>query len=230
DTIAIDAGGLTSSLSMDAQLKLNSVLLTHQHYDHIRDIPSLLMNFYLRESSVDIYSSQEVYRVLSEYLLNGQVYPEFLKETSTSPANFIPVEPYHTYTIGSHSIFTVRSNHSVPTLGFQIKSADGKKVLYTGDTGPGLDFWQQVSPDLLITEVIASNRYNSFAMEKGHLTPSLLEGELKSFQKAKNYLPQVVLIHLYPDLEDEIKAEIDSVARRLQHNITTGYEGIEISL
>jgi len=230
DTIAIDAGGLTSSLSTGEQLNLNAVLLTHQHYDHIRDIPSLLMNFYLHNSSIDIYSSREVYHSLSGHLMNGEIYPEFLKRTPTSPANFIPVEPYHAYSIGSHTIFTVPSNHSVPTLGFQVASADGKKMLYTGDTGPGLEFWQQVSPHLLITEVISSNRYSAFALEKGHLTPSLLEGELKRFRKVNYYLPQVVLIHLYSDLEDEIKAEIDDVIRNLRHPITIGYEGMEINL
>ena len=231
DTVAIDAGGLTSSLSMGEQLNLKAVLLTHQHYDHIRDIPSLLMNLYLHNSSIDIYASQEVYQVLSGYLMNGDVYPEFFKEGPKGPAAiFIPVEPYRSYTISDYEIFTARSNHSVPTMAFQITSAEGKKVLYTGDTGPGLEFWQQVSPHLLITEVIASNRYNSFALEKGHLTPSLLEGELKIFREVHNYLPQVAVIHLYPDLEDEIKSELNEVIKNLQHPITSGYEGMGINL
>ena len=39
NTVAIDAGGLTSGLSISAQQRLKALLLTHQHYDHIRDIP-----------------------------------------------------------------------------------------------------------------------------------------------------------------------------------------------
>ena len=37
DVLAIDAGELTSSLSMSEQQKLKAILLSHQHYDHIRD-------------------------------------------------------------------------------------------------------------------------------------------------------------------------------------------------
>jgi len=57
DALAIDAGGLTSSLSFETQQKLNAILLTHQHYDHVRDIPMLAMNFALRDSRVLEYSN-----------------------------------------------------------------------------------------------------------------------------------------------------------------------------
>ncbi|GAH38128.1 unnamed protein product, partial [marine sediment metagenome] len=56
DTLAIDAGGLTSSLSFPAQQKLKAILLTHQHYDHIRDVPAIAMNFYLAGATINIYS------------------------------------------------------------------------------------------------------------------------------------------------------------------------------
>ena len=41
DILALDAGGLTSTLTVKAQKKLKGILLTHPHYDHIRDIPAL---------------------------------------------------------------------------------------------------------------------------------------------------------------------------------------------
>ena len=116
------------------------------------------------------------------------------------------------------------------TLGYQITSIDGKTLFYTGDTGPGLECWQQVSPQLLVIGVIGSNRYEAFAREKGHLTPCLLEQELTNFRKLKDYLPQVVLVHLYPDLEEEIKTEIDVVTKSLNHPITIAYEGMQIDL
>ena len=45
--IALDAGALTSSLSFEAQRKLRAIFLTHQHYDHVRDIPAIAMNLFL---------------------------------------------------------------------------------------------------------------------------------------------------------------------------------------
>ena len=52
DILAIDAGGLTSSLSFPAQQNLKAILLTHQHYDHIKDIPTIAMNFGLSEATI----------------------------------------------------------------------------------------------------------------------------------------------------------------------------------
>jgi ribonuclease BN (tRNA processing enzyme) len=77
DVLAIDAGSLTSSLTFPEQQNLKAVLLTHQHYDHVRDIPALGMNFYLYEKTIEIYSIRPVYEVLSAHLLNNVLYPDF---------------------------------------------------------------------------------------------------------------------------------------------------------
>ncbi|MBA7689317.1 hypothetical protein ES703_97823 [subsurface metagenome] len=125
----------------------------------------------------------------------------------------------------------VRVNHAVPTVGYQITSPDGKIVFYTGDTGPGLaGCWENVSPQLLITEVTATNKYEEFAKESGHLTPSLLKQELTSFRKLKGYLPQVVVVHMNPDMEGEIETEIAAAADDLNHPISVGYEGMQLHL
>jgi ribonuclease BN (tRNA processing enzyme) len=104
-------------------------------------------------------------------------------------------------------------------------------VFYTGDTGPGLaDCWQYISPRLLITDVTAPDRYEQFARESGHLTPSLLKQELISFRELKGYLPQVVLVHMNPRQEKEIEAEIAPVAKALDNSITLAYEGMQLTL
>jgi len=232
DTLAIDAGGLTSSLSFPAQQKLKAILLTHQHYDHIRDVPAIAMNFYLCGATIDIYSTQPVYNALTTYLLDGKLYPKFLEQPQGNPTiKFTLIEPYQTEQIEGYSILAVRVNHAVPTVGYQITSPDGKVVFYTGDTGPGLaDCWERVAPQLLITEVTATNKYEEFAKESGHLTPSLLKQELTSFRKLKGYLPQVVVVHMNPDMEGEIETEIATVAKALNSSITLAHEGMQLHL
>jgi ribonuclease BN (tRNA processing enzyme) len=116
-------------------------------------------------------------------------------------------------------------------VGYQITSPDGKIVFYTGDTGPGLaDCWQYVSPQLLITEVTAPNRYEEDARKLLHLTPALLKQELIHFQELKGYLPQVVLVHMNPVQEKEIEAEIAVVARSLNNPIRLAREGMLLHL
>jgi len=230
--LAIDAGSLTSSLSFEAQQKLKAVLLTHQHYDHIRDIPTIGMNFYLAQKTIDIYSLQSVYDTLTTHLLNGELYSKFLEKPEDKPTiNFTIIEPGKSVAISGYNILAVPVKHGVPTVGYQVTSPNGKSVFYTGDTGPGLtDCWNLISPQLLIVEVTASDRFKETAGNGGHLTPALLKQELIAFRELKGYLPPVVTVHMSPGLETEIEAEIAAVAAELKSPITLAYEGMRVHL
>ena len=232
DILAIDAGALTSSLSFDAQLKLQAILLSHQHYDHIRDIPAIAINYHLRDMTLEIYSTKYVYELLTTHLLNNEIYPNFLEKPPENPTiRFNILEPGKTVSVLNYSILPVRVNHSRFTVGFEITSNDGKKVFYTSDTGPGLaEVWRQVAPQLLITETTASNSFKDSSVEAGHLTPSLLRKELESFRDIRGYLPRVILVHMNPIEEKEIETEIAEVARDLKADITLGYEGMKTQL
>ena len=232
DVLAIDAGALSSSLSFRAQQRLKAILLTHQHYDHIRDIPAIGINLFTLGRAIDVYATQTVRDVLAEHLLNGTLYPKMLELPETSPAiRFTVVEPYQPLQIEGCSVLPVPVSHSVPTVGYQLSSPSGGVVFYTADTGPGLaDCWEHVSPQLLIIEVTMPDKYEEFARESGHLTPSLLKQELATFRELKGYLPPVVVVHMNPRLEKEIEAEIAVVAKVLNTSITLAYEGMQLRI
>jgi len=232
DILAIDAGGLTSSLSFAAQQELKAVLLTHHHYDHVRDIPTIGMNLALQKRAINIYGTISTYEVLSTHLLDGKLYRKFLEQPEENPTfKFTIIEPGKAEQIEDYSVLAIPVNHVVPAVGYQITSADGKTVFYTSDTGPGLDdCWKDVSPQLLITEVTLPNSYEDFAIVKGHLTPALLKQELINFQEVKGYLPRVVVVHMTPWHEKEIESETVVVAEELGNSITLGYEGMKLCL
>jgi ribonuclease BN (tRNA processing enzyme) len=230
--MAVDAGAITSSLSLEAQQKIRAILLTHQHYDHVRDIPAIAMNLFLSSAKITIYSIPAVRDIVTSHLLDNELYPDFHQRPQHEPTlSFNIIEPYQPKPIEGYSVLAVPVNHSVPAVGYQVTSPDGKIVFYTGDTGPGLaGCWQHVSPRLLIIEVTAPDKYKEGVAESGHLTPSLLGQELTSFREIKGYLPQVVTIHMNPALEKEIASEIAAVARELDCSITMGYEGMQLNL
>jgi ribonuclease BN (tRNA processing enzyme) len=232
DILAIDAGALTSSLSQAAQQKLKAVLLTHQHYDHIRDVPALGINFSLHENTLDIYATRATYNVLTANLLNDIVYPNYMIKPPGKPSlRFRELEAGKEETIAGYTVLPVPVNHAVPTVGYQITSAGGKKLFYTADTGPGLvETWRQISPNLLIIEVTALNKYQDFALQTGHLTPALLGQEMESFREIKGYLPQIVLVHMNPLDEKELKAEIAAATGALKTTIRFGHEGMRLRL
>ena len=87
-----------------------------------------------------------------------------------------------------------------------------------------------MSPHLLITEATAPNKYEESCKDSGHLTPKLLKEELTVFRELKGYLPRVVLVHMNPEVEEEIRAEIAVVTEELNSPITLGYEGMQFDL
>ena len=232
DVLALDAGGLTSGLSFSAQLKLKAVLLTHEHYDHIRDIPTLAINLYLRRASINIYSLSPVADVLKTYLLNDKLYPNFLERPVSAPTlRFTALEPLKPVPIEGYSVMAVPVKHSPFSVGYQITSPDGQVLFFTGDAGPGLaEYWPHVSPQLLITEVTGPRRLDDPMRGSGHLTPNLLKAELIAFRGLKGYLPRVATVHMSPHLEAEIATELAAVAEELHATITVAHEGMELRL
>jgi ribonuclease BN (tRNA processing enzyme) len=232
DVLAIDVGGLSSALSLEEQYRLKAVLLTHQHYDHVRDLPLLAMNLALRGVSVTVYSIPETLDVLGKYQFNEVIYPDFRRRPPGKPAiSFSPVEPHKAQKILGYDVLPVTVRHSVPAVGYQLTSADGKSFFYTGDSGVGLaESWRYVSPQLLITEATAANKYTEWMRGAGHLTPELLERELAEFKKLKGYLPRIVIVHMTPYMEKDIAAEVAAVSKSLDTPITIAYEGMELNL
>ena len=232
DILAIDAGSLASSLSFDDQNKLKAILLTHSHYDHIRDVPAIALNFFYMTKTIPIYSTQNTRDAISNSFFNGEIYPDFTRFPEIKPTvQFSTVEPLKKYDIEGFNVIAVPVNHGGASVGYQVTSLEGQKVFFVADTGPGLtDCWDHVSPELLFIEVTFPNRLKEIAVNSKHLTPIMLEKELAHFKMAKGYLPEVVVVHMDPELEMEIKSEIEVVSRHLSIPISLAYEGMELRL
>ena len=231
-TIAIDVGSLTASLSIEEQRRVKAILITHHHFDHIRDLATFGMNTFMT-GPTNVYALDSVLAVISTHLLNDVLYPDFQNKPSPQkPAlKFCPLEPYKVVPIEGYAVLPLPVNHNVPTVGYQVTAPDKKSMFYTSDTGrnpPSL--WEAVSPGLLITEVTLPDRFESFVQETGHLTPRLLKQELLDFKRARGYLPPVITIHLSPHIEAEIAEEVAQVAKELAADITLGSEGMKVSI
>ena len=232
DILAVDAGSLTPNLSMMEQEHLQAVILSHQHYDHIRDITALGTNLYHSGKSVDVYASSDVLNTLNTHFFTSGIYRNLAEEPKANPTLRLNIlESSHVYHIAEYEITPFPVNHFGITVGFRIISTNGKQVFYTSDTGPGLEeCWKNISPELLIIEVTEDNMSGTGTTNPGHLTPNLLKKEMASFRAIHGYLPDIVTVHMSPQLEEEIKIELSVVADELNCRITPGYEGMEIIL
>jgi ribonuclease BN (tRNA processing enzyme) len=231
DIMAVDAGGLTSSLSFAQQERIKFILLTHGHYDHIRDIPGLALKNSHR--TIEVFATESTHEILLTHLINGVLYPRFnMYPSPESPAlRLHTLKPYRAQTVGAYSVMAVPVIHGLQAVGFQITDGQGKSIFFSGDTGPGLSScWEHIAPQLLILDMFFSNKSAAIAPKPGHLCPSLLRDELIGFRRINGYLPRVVLTHLNPEVEDEIRDEAAQLAKELEADISLAYERMEISL
>jgi ribonuclease BN (tRNA processing enzyme) len=241
-TLAIDAGGLSGGLSLDEQLAVRQVLLTHQHWDHLKDLPGFGYNLLSAAGvagqaplGVDLYGSDAVRRVLGEFL----GIPDFWLSFFERPSADHPVFRYHLvtaatpFTVGAYRVRAIPTTHSVPVLGYEVTDVQGRRLYYTGDNGPGAGrFWTAAMPHLLITECTYSNAMDGADEGRvhGHLTPRQLEAELMIFRSVRGYLPTVALVHLSPFYEAQIRVEVAEVASRLGSSIIVGAEGMQLTV
>jgi ribonuclease BN (tRNA processing enzyme) len=232
--LVVDAGGLTSALSLSEQKKIETVLITHHHFDHTRDLVTLAANagYYWRKQ-LAVYAPRYTLDTVTNCLLNGQIYANFFEYPSKEKPTLIleSIEPYNERTIAGYDVLAVPVRHSVPAVGYQVTSSDGKSLFYTGDTTAGMsDCWQHISPRLLITEVAGPDKYEDWLKKAGHLCPRLLREELIQFRRLNGYLPRVIVIHIGNPYEQEIKEEVGQVAQELEADISLGYEDMKITL
>jgi len=231
--LAIDAGGLTSALSLSQQEKIKTVLLSHHHFDHTRDLITLGANAAYWQGQIVVYALQHTLDVVIPCLLDGKMYINFLEYPDREKPflKFKTIEPYERKAIERYEVLPLPVKHSAPSVGYQVTSSDGKSLFYTGDTGPELSHcWQRVSPQLLITEVCGPNKFEDWLKGVGHLSAKLLKEELVQFKNLKGYLPRVIAIHMALPYEDEIREEVAQVAEELEADISLGYEDMKIVL
>jgi ribonuclease BN (tRNA processing enzyme) len=233
DTVALDAGGLTSSLSLKRQHKIRTVLLTHHHFDHTRDLVMLGANDSVPPSTVEVYGLPDTLEVVYLYLLDGKMYKDYTNWPSPQAPRLKlkPLAAFQPFLIGDLTATPVPVCHSAPAVGYQVTSCSGKSMFYAGDTGPGLaECWKHISPDILFIEVTGLNRMREAMLKLSHMTPELLAEELENFMNIKRYVPRVIVTHVAESLEDELKNELAVVGKQLEIEIEVAYEGLVIEI
>jgi cAMP phosphodiesterase len=213
--LAVDAGALTQSLSLDALLAIDDIVLTHSHFDHVKDVP-LLCDLLVgrRRRPVRVHASPECARALREDVFNGRLWPDFTRiPSAAAPAIEIrPFDPERPFRAGRYTVRPVPVEHPVESVGFII--SDGASAFaVSGDTGPTTRFWERVNAEkrlkALLVELSFPNALQPVADVAGHLTPRTLAGELAKVER--NGFP-VFLYHLKPAHLPALRRELARLA------------------
>ncbi len=211
DGLLLDAGGATAALSLPAQERVESVLLSHAHLDHSVGLAFLADNRALSQERrpVTALALNAVLADLRTHCFNDALWPDFSRlptpENPTVCFRALPAESESR--VGHYSVTPIPVHHTVPASGFVFNDG-GAALAYTGDTGPTVAFWEALRGMTKLKAVFAEcsfpNRMEELAVATGHLTPALLRREL---DKLGASIP-VHVFHLKPAFYEETAEEV----------------------
>lgn len=228
--LALDAGGLTTSLTLQEQERIEAMLVTHRHFDHIKDLVGLAHNNWMVRS-LHIHCIPDVREALQAHVFNDVLWPTMSEQQGPYfPLTWTDISPGLAFDLLGYSILPVEVSHSVPCVGYSI-TREGKSVFYTGDTrGDGNPPWAVLRPDLLLAEVTMASRYEEIANRVGHMTPFSLGRELKAFHAKQGYYPPILAVHINPHHESVIREELAALSQELGASITPAWEGMVVEI
>lgn len=236
--LGLDAGSLVSALDFSEQSLIKALLITHRHFDHTRDIPTLGLARQGDQESIDVYSLGETLESVHDHLIDGDVYPDFTRGLNGTPPKyrFHPVEPGISFQVLDYHVTPVPVPHPVPALGYIVRADSGRSMAYTGDTGGDLmPFLKgEAVPEVLFVDVTFPDAMEAHARLTGHLTPSLLRRQLQMALEnnpslPKPSLPKIVAVHMSPAHQDQLERQLSALADEMGLDLTPGYEDMVLA-
>jgi ribonuclease Z len=138
--------------------RLDSILVTHVHPDHIYGLPALIHSLMLEDGTIRLYGSEETASFCAGLLdLFGLRRAKIRKRVK-----IVPLKPGESFELARKmDVRCFRVPHSEESLAYRLTFDDhGKSLLYSGDTPPHGPLFQEASGlDYLIHDASAPRRY-----------------------------------------------------------------------
>lgn len=218
DEVAIDAGAITSMLSLEEQTRIRSVLVSHPHMDHVRDLATLADNRCQQGgATLDIVGVPATIDALRKHFFNDIIWPDFtLIDSKEGPTvRFVEVQPNQVADVDGYQVTPIMVNHTVDTSAFVVRQNEAS-IVYGGDTGPTEELWTHINAldDLqaLMIEVSFPTDEAELAYNSRHLTPETLASELAKLEQSDE-LP-IFLYHIKPTFEAKVLKELAHIRGR----------------
>jgi len=213
DRLAIDAGSLTSGMSLDAQCALKAVLVSHAHLDHVRDLATIADNRAQQGCKpLLIAGTGPTLAILKKHFFNGLLWPDFstIPSAKSPTITYLQLKPEVPTKIAGYTVRAILVSHTIETCGVVVESPkEGRSIAYSGDTGPTSRLWHvlDATPNLkaMLMEVSFPNDEQRVATLSGHHTPKTLAADLKKLEKSKE-IP-FLLYHIKPSFQAKVEKE-----------------------
>ena len=214
ERVLLDAGTVSSVLNLQEQFRIQDILLTHAHFDHIQSLPNIADNRVGENlESVRLWGLPETLDTIQTHLFNETIYPNFFRipNANRPVLSSRSLQAEVLTDISQMSVTPIGVNHLVPALGFLIRDGESSAI-FSGDTCQTEMLWEKASqaPTLKAAFIEASfpDEMSDLAEISKHLTPNLLYQE---FQKIKKPDLQVYAYHLKPRFRSQIVQQLEKL-------------------
>lgn len=231
-SLCLDAGAICRSLTIEQQAALQTVVVSHPHMDHVRDLALLAdTRLQLGAPPLTIASTPGTIKVLAEHFFNNELWPDFSRiPTPSMPAiRLLNLQPEQETQLGQFKVRPFLVSHSIEAAGFVVSNGQ-TAIAYSGDTGPTDRMWEVLAqyPDLaaLIIEVSFPNSQQALAHHSAHHTPQTLWADLGKLPHELQNLP-IMLFHIKPVFQAETERDIERLGAK---NLTVLQLGDEFVL
>jgi glyoxylase-like metal-dependent hydrolase (beta-lactamase superfamily II) len=151
DDVLVDAGTGVGDMALDALARIEHIVLSHSHLDHVVSI-ALLADAVMRQRGaegrgpIEVHALPETLVALREHIFNGVIWPDFTRLPSAEHPvlRFVPFAVGDVLELGAKRIEVLSASHTVPAVGFAVDGGDVGWWVYTGDTGPNPALWQRL--------------------------------------------------------------------------------------
>ncbi len=214
DTIAIDAGSLGFALSVDQLSRVEHVIITHSHLDHVASLPIAIAEVFPRlRRPMRVYAIPEVLSAIQEHLLNGTIWPDFsqIKMLGSDQMSvvLVPIHPGETFEIDGVKFTPILVNHEVATTGLIAETTDAT-VAFTSDTCRTDAIWAAANTRSTLRAVFVDcsfpDEMEELAIQSGHLTPRLVAAEAAKLTRPA----EIICVHIKPANRDVVLKQLAS--------------------
>ncbi len=213
EDVLIDCGTGVGDLDLEQLVRVDHVLLTHAHLDHVALLPMLAdAGVGRRSAPLTAYGLPETLAALKECIFNGRLWPDY-----TSPKQpYLRLRPVAIGTplvLGGRRFTPLPVRHAVPAVGWRLDSG-GASLVFSGDTTFSEAFWDAVNAVDNLRHLIVETTFlddNDAGCERsGHTNARLLAQGLQRLAQPA----ELHITHMEPGREDETWREILRAAGR----------------
>lgn len=211
DDVLVDAGTGVGDLTLDEMRRIEHVLLTHSHLDHVAALPLMIDAVASQLAKpVVVHALPGTIAALKAHIFNNVMWPDFSRIPSPEAPfiRFHEIQVGQTLDITGKRIEALPAVHTVPAVGYAVTSAKGCWV-FSGDTERNPAFWRrinQMNVAALVIETAFSNREKGLAQRSLHLSPHALAEELDCIDPGKSF--PIYITHTKPAETELIMSEI----------------------